>query len=438
MSAIIHPLPTEPTPQRAAPPAAPPRPKPRSPWRWIAIAVVLALCGWLAYRVLTPRTPQRNAPVPAVRTAKVFTGTLERSVRLAGQTAAINFANITAPVLRGPESRGSMVLLYLVKSGQWVKKGDKIAEIDAQSLRDHIDDVRDTLEAAEADVRKRQAEQMIEWEQLQQSLRIAEAEYNKLKLDARAASVRTEIEQQLIKLSVDEAEARVNQLKKDLISKKAAHAAELRILQLTVERHRRHLQRHEVDLKRFTIYAPMPGLAVMSMIFRGGEMAQIQQGDQVSPGMNIMKVVDTTKMQVEATVNQVDAEELRVSLPARITLDAFNNFVMPGKVHSIGALAVGGFRQNYYIRNVPVRINIEGSDPRLIPDLSAAVDVVLDRVENATLVPLGAVVEQNGKTYADVRSGEAFERREVTLGQRNNLYAVVTSGLKPGQEVRLN
>ncbi|MEO8131420.1 MAG: HlyD family efflux transporter periplasmic adaptor subunit, partial [Bryobacteraceae bacterium] len=216
------------------------------------------------------------------------------------------------------------------------------------------------------------------------------------------------------------------------------HKAEIKILEYTRERHTRHRNRHVVDLSKFTVKAPMNGLAVMSATFRGGEMGQFQQGDRVSPGQQFMKIVNPHTMQVEATVNQSESSEFRIGQHAKIHFDAFPGLELTGKVYSIGALAVGGWRQNFYVRNVPIRLMIEGDDPRVIPDLSASADILLASAENKTLVPLSAVQNENGKTAVYVKNGVGFERREVELGLKNDSQAVVQSGLSPGDEVRLN
>ena len=85
-------------------------------------------------------------------------------------------------------------------------------------------------------------------------------------------------------------------------------------------------------------------------------------------------------MQVEGSVNQAESSEFRVGQVAKIKFDAFPGMEFNGKVYSIGALAAGGLRSaSAYIRNVPIRVKIEGSDPRLIPDLSASADVVIEK-----------------------------------------------------------
>jgi multidrug efflux pump subunit AcrA (membrane-fusion protein) len=434
MSAIPTSVPaSSPKPAPASVPAPP-----KKPHAWIGLlaAIVVVAGATFAYRALT-KPAQPVIPVAAIKTAKAFVGPLEVTLRVSGQTSARNFANVIAPLLRGVENRGSLALLDLAASGSVVKKGALLARIDAQATQDHIDDLKDTISQAANDIQKREAEQKVEWEDMQQTLRVAKGQYDKAKLDYSAAEVKVDVERELLKLSMDEAEARYKQQQGDIAFRKASQESEIKILKLTLERHKRHMGRHQHDLEKYTIRSPMDGLVVMASIFRGGEMGQIQQGDQVYPGQQILKVVDTRNMQVEGSVSQADSGELRVSQSARIGLDAFPDVHLTGKVYSIGALAVGGWRQNYYIRAVPVRVQIEGSDPRLIPDLSAHADIVLETVPDQLQVPAGAIQEENGRTYVSVRQAGGFVRREVKTGKHSNVSVAVLAGLKPGEEVRL-
>jgi HlyD family secretion protein len=412
-------------------------PKKGRPWVGILVTlVVLAGCVF-GYRALTqPAQPKAGAPA-AIKTAKAFVAALDVTLRVSGQTTARNFSTVTAPLMRGPENRGSLVLLELAKSGTVVKKGQLLARIDAQSAQDHIDDLKDTLAQATNDIQKRQAEQKVEWENMQQTLRVTQSQYEKAKLDFSAADVKVDLEKELLKLAMDESQARYKQQQQDVAFRKTSQASEIRILQYTLERHSKHMGRHAHDLEKFTITAPMDGLVVMSSVFRGGEMAQIQQGDQVFPGQQIMKVVDTRNMQIEGSVSQADSSELRLNQYAKVGLDAFSDVHLTGKLYSIGALAVGGWRQNFYIRSVPARVQIQGSDPRLIPDLSAHADLVLETLPNQLQVPAGAVEEENGKTFVNVKQGDRFERRDVKVGKRSFTHVAVLAGLNNGEEVRL-
>lgn len=370
--------------------------------------------------------------------AKATRGSVVRTLRLAGQTSARDFVNINAPMLRGPESNKGIVLMKLVRPGTPVRKGELIADIDAQQTIDHVSDVADAVKQADADIRKRKSEQQIEWETLQQTLRQAKSDMDKAKLDVKTTVLLTDIERELLELNADESAARFKQLQQDLVFHRAAYDAEIRILELTKERQQRHHDRHEKDVKTFTIYAPISGLAVMQQIWRGGDFGQVQEGDQLGQGQLFMKVVNPASMQVEAKANQAESSELRIGQRVKVRLDAFPGLELNARVRSIGALAAGGWMQSAYVRNVPVNILIEGSDPRLIPDLSASGDVVIGSVEDVVRIPLTALREVNDKASVSVRRGDSFEDRPVTLGLRNSEQVAVLSGLQAGEEVKLN
>ena len=430
----------------STPPSVPSRPSPPTSGggrnRALIGAVLLAAVLGGAYlwmnRSQQPQRTAEQAAAAARRTATTTSGKLVRTLRVSGQTSAIDFSNVVAPILRGPDANREMILLQAAPAGSWVKKGAKIAQIDAQSMIDHIDDLNDTIQTAQADVRKRLAEQSIEMENLQQSLRLAKADQDKARLEYAASETLTDIQRQLLKLTVDETEARYKQLQSDVAQKKASHAADIRILQLTLQRHTSHRDRHQRDVKAFTIFASMDGLVVMQQIWRGSEMGQVQVGDRLSPGQPFMKVVNTQKMQVEGSVNQAESSEFRVGQPARIKLDAFAGLELNGRIHSIGALAAGGMRNSYYVRSVPVRIQILGTDPRLIPDLSGSADVTVGSADDQVIVPLAAVKYEKGKPWVEVKSGDTTDNRAVTVGLTNARQAAITSGLKSGEVVYLN
>jgi HlyD family secretion protein len=151
-----------------------------------------------------------------------------------------------------------------------------------------------------------------------------------------------------------------------------------------------------------------------------------------------MSVVDPSSMQVDASVNQSEIERMRIGQRATVRFDAYPDLVMDGKVEGVGSLATSGRRSNYYVRRVPVRLVIEGADPRVIPDLSAIADVVIGSEDDALLVPREAVHEENGKSLVYVRQGDGgFAAREVAIGAVNNTHAAVVSGLQGGEDIAI-
>lgn len=434
----------QPVPKTEAPPAAltpTPRPvEPRRP-RWMygvmVVAVVAAIVATYLLRLKPQQRPGAGTAV-GIRTSKVAVGSLVRTIRVSGISSARNFAALSIPVFMGPDSRSNLTILKLAKGGSMVKKGEVVASLDPQNIRDHLDDTKDEVEQAELNVKKREAEQGVDWGSLQQTLKIARANLDKAGLDDRAGEVKTEVERELLRLNLEEAQATYKQREADLSATRAGHQSELRILGIAQQRTQIHLDRHLTDIVRFEIKAPMAGLVVMQQIFRSGEMAQIQEGDQVSPGQALMKIVDPASMQVEASISQSQSSNLRIGQAATVGLDAFPELRLKGRVYSMGALATRGFRESYFVRSVPVRVILESADPRVIPDLSAWADIEVERADNVLVAPREAVHAENGQAVVFVKKADGFEKRNVALGLGNHVRVAVLEGLTAGEEVALS
>jgi HlyD family secretion protein len=388
--------------------------------------------------VAKPKAQTRAVQSAGIRTAKVTSGPIHRVLRLTGSTSAKNFASVAAPMMRGPDAGRALILIHVANSGIMVKKGEVVARIDAQAMIDHVDDLSATIQQAEADIRRRKAEQAMTWENLQQDIRVAKANLEKAKLDLSASEVRTPVDAEILKLAAEEAEATYKEKLTDLPIQKSSFGAELRILELTKERHVRHHDRHKYDVERFTIHAPIDGLVVMQSIWRGTEMGQIQMGDQISPGQPFMKIVDTSRMQMEGVVSQVESDEMQLGEPAVVTFDAFPGLKLKAKVSSLGAIATGGWWSNYYLRTVRVYLSILDRDNRVIPDLSTAANVAVSETANALLIPREAVDTKDGKSFVRIKAGDGYQTREVKLGMSDNIHVAVLAGLHAGDEVALD
>ena len=423
-------------PKGAPAPVEPATAAPPLRWKWWVALGAAVLAGVAAYFVFRGST-QQPAAQSTVRTAKVFVGTLDRVLRVTGTTAARNFASITAPMMRGPDSGRNLVLIKLATAGTVIQKNALLAEIDAQPIKDHVDDLDVLVTQANADIKKRQAEQAIEMETLRQTVRAAKAALDKAKLDNGAAEIRMPIDKELLLLGIQEADAQYKELQTELATTAEKQRAEIRVLEYTRDRHARHRDRHKRDITRFTMHAPIGGLIVMQSIWRSGDFGQIQEGDQVWPGQPFMKIVDSNSMQVEARINQVESEDVRIGQPARVNFDAFPGLHLEGKVRSVGAMGVAGWNENYYIRNLPVVISLQGTDSRVIPDLSASGDIVVGHKDNALLAPLEGVGTEGGKAVVYVKRGDSLERRAVQVGERNNTQVEILAGLRAGEEVAL-
>ena len=183
----------------------------------------------------------------------------------------------------------------------------------------------------------------------------------------------------------------------------------------------------------------------METDIRNGQPTQTAEGDQISPGRLFMRVVDVSDMIVNASVNQADVQSVRIGQKAKVRLDAYPDLVLDGHVSGMGAIAGEGgdrFRRSgsgLYLKTVPVEITIETQDERVLPDLSASADILLENIQAEVIIPRSAVKgDSPERNIIYVRGPKGFEPREVELGDYSDTHVIVTVGLEAGEEVLLS
>jgi len=332
----------------------------------------------------------------------------------------------------------AMVLMNLPNPGGRVKKGDVVAEFDRVYMLNRIDDYKDSVVQAEASIRNKKANLAVADEAHKQQVRVAKADMDKAKLDLQTLEVVSDIDSEKLKLAAEETEAHYKQLLKEIPLLQASQKADLRGVELNRDESKIELQRSISNAERMVLKAPMDGIVVMQSIRRGMEFGQAQVGDQIYSGQGFMQIVDPSSMVINASVNQVDGELLRIGMKAVVHLDAYPGLDLAAHVYSIGAVPVASRRPNFR-REIPVRLKLDQMDSRVVPDLSAGADVTLESEQQAAIAPLGSVFQDaaSAKAFVFVRSADGWRKSGVELGLRNNIAVVVRSGLSKGDVVAL-
>jgi HlyD family secretion protein len=337
----------------------------------------------------------------------------------------------------GGGSEFSLVLQSASKGGTFVKKGDVVAEFDRQYMMNRLEDYRSAYSQMEASFKKLKAEVDMQLRAHAQSIDTQRAVLEKARLDLKTLPVMGVIDSERIKLAAEEADAKHKQLLAEVKHVRARYDSQVKVAELELKQAKIELERAELNADRMIMKAPIDGLVVMQTMFRSGEMAQIQAGDQLYPGMRFMQIVDPSSMVVNASVNQVDADTIRVGAKAKVRFDAFPGLELPATVHAIGAMTRPGGMRAQFVKEIPVVLKLDRLDPRVIPDLSVSVDVEVETEKQVATVPLGSVFQaaDGGAPFVFVKNGNAWERREVQLGISSNVATAVRSGLRPGEVV---
>jgi multidrug efflux pump subunit AcrA (membrane-fusion protein) len=234
--------------------------------------------------------------------------------------------------------------------------------------------------------------------------------------------------------ALEQAEARLKELKITYDLKRRAAEADLQVLRIRRAKADNAMRQAEDNANRMEVRSPIAGLAVIRTTWKSGGMAEILEGEEVRPGMPIVDVVNPERMRVRARVNQVDINELRTGQPVRVGLDAYPELSFAGRVGPLSPLGVTS-SLSPKVRQFLALVDVEGSHPNLMPDLTASLDVELERTPGALVVPRDAVRFDGGKAFVRVQSGGGFTEREIGVGPKSATDVVVTSGLEEGAVV---
>lgn len=285
---------------------------------------------------------------------------------------------------------------------------------------------RDTLEKAELD-------------HLEAKANLQVAEFNRKTVAAGATA--QELEQ---------AGIRLEQAKFDLQKAKEQMASQLQSYRAAVDRERANVERAAklvdkatVSLNRSILSAPRDGLVVYARAEgkEGKEAAKVQLGMIPFEGQPLIYLPDLGAMVVNCEISEFDIGKVKPGTPVEVRPEAYPGTVFAGTVFRIGNLArmkrtpAGDATGN---KAFDVTVKIAQADPRLKPGLTATLDIIAYRQQDAISVPLSAIAGQKEQPLVYVSGKGKIEARRVTLGPSGEQSVIVTAGLQPGEKVVLN
>jgi membrane fusion protein (multidrug efflux system) len=294
------------------------------------------------------------------------------TVRLSGTVEAVQSRAVIVPRLQGPAV--PLLIIDLVRAGTRVEPGDLLVGFDPQQQQRDAFDRHAEMVNLDGEIAKKRAEQAAAEAKDRTELTAAENDVARARLDVRKNDLLPRIEAEKNTLALDRALARFEQLGKTFALKREAAAADLRILEIRRERAERALRYAEANAKLMEVRAEFPGLVVIKRTYRTESLVEFAEGDEVRPGTAILEIVDTSAMRVRAQLNQADARLVQAGQPATVGLDGFPDLQFTGEIESVTPLASSS-RLSDTVRSFVAIVSIAGSNPQLLPDLTAWVDV---------------------------------------------------------------
>ena len=300
---------------------------------------------------------------------------LSDRIRVTGSTEAVRMRAIVAPMLEGQQF-GTLTITQLAPSGTRVRKGDLLVDFDRQAQMRDLIDKEDAYQKLTNQAVQEQAKEDVARAKDETEIQQAESDLSKAQLEMQKIELLSRIDAEKAQQTLDEAKATLQQLRATFdLKRKSAHSA-VRLLEIQRDRAQQVMEHARANTELMEIKSPIDGIVVLNTIWKQGKMGQVQEGDQVRAGMTFMQVVDPSSMQVRAFVNQEDFPTLKFGDTAQIHLDAYPELILRGKLVEMAPIARSGDFSSK-LRSFAVVFSIGGTDPKLMPDLSAAVDVNL-------------------------------------------------------------
>lgn len=181
-----------------------------------------------------------------------------------------------------------------------------------------------------------------------------------------------------------------------------------------------------VQLGYASIRAPIAGVVAT---------VSTQEGETVAASFaapTFLTIVDLTRLEVQAYVDETDIGRVRVGQRATFTVDTWPDQPFAGRVTAIRPTAE--VRDN--VVNYVTLIEFQNQEDRLLrPDMTTTINIELDGRPGALSVPNGALRRDSGGPWVLVAGPAGPERRTVETGFRGAEFTEVISGVHEGERV---
>jgi HlyD family secretion protein len=305
----------------------------------LIVLLVIVLAGIALYRGLEPKS--NNTPQTRFITAPVQQGTLSAEVTCTGTLAPL------VEVLVGSQVSGRIKEMYVDYESR-VKKGQLIALIDPDLFKAKAEQARADVAAAEAELEKAKATLVEEKRNLKRN-------------------------QVLVK------KGSISQSQFDTIETKAdTAAADVLLKKARIEQMKGKFREAELELKYTRILTPVSGVVIARAVDVGQTVAASFQAPVL-----FRIAEDLKRMQVNTNVDEADIGRVQVGQKAEFTVPAFPEQEFSAHVRQIRNEP--RIAQNVVTYNVV--LDVDNTELKLRPGMTANVRIMLTRVKDAMTVP---------------------------------------------------
>jgi membrane fusion protein, multidrug efflux system len=239
--------------------------------------------------------------------------------------------------------------------------------------------------------------------------------------------------QVLVKVSDDMYQARLDEARANLRLKQAAlkkaktlyergSVTAMQRLQAQVEHDAMaaNVDLAESMLGRAVIIAPISGVI---------DDRFVEQGEMVSPGGPLLRLVDRSKIKVMSEFSELDVGTFHSGINTEISFDALPGQVFQAKLAFVAASA------EVATRTFPCEFHLPNPKMTIRGGMIARIRLLKELHTDVLVLPQTTMVETETGRSLFVLEGETAVKRPVSLGASNNGMVIVNSGLETGETV---
>jgi multidrug efflux pump subunit AcrA (membrane-fusion protein) len=309
--------------------------------------------------------------------------------------------------------------------GQHVRKGEVIAELAQPQARFNYEQARANVKTAQANLDSAESQYAPMVEAARQQLRAAQSTAQNASTATTTAATPTG-DVVVTQIGADPSQARVDlyTAQQQLANAKATRDAAVIPLRQQLEAAQIALKDAQSGVKAGTLHTPISGTVTAINIQQG----QTPANPNKTP---IAEIADLDSLQAQGNVAADAGASLRLGMPVRITFDGAPGETFAGKIARIDKAAASGDA-------LTVTCDFENRQGVVKPGMKAQIDATIGEARGVLAVPNTAIhKDQQGRPAVTVVEGNKTRIATVTLGLTDGLYTEVLSGLRDGEQVRL-
>jgi len=399
----------------------------------LGLLVLIGLGAGAVVALNQMKRPERDIPTVALKR-----GNVEMKIHTYGELRAVRSATLVAPPVGG-----ALQIVKLAKTGSRVEANDVLIEFDPSDQEHILEQNRYELRQAEQEIAKGKADAIVQAAQDQVALLKARYEVRRAELEVSRNELISAIDAKKNLLTLEETKRRLEQLEQDIQSRAASNQASERVLEEKRNKALLLMQQAQKNIENMRVTTPIGGLVAVkeNRDAMGGpnfglQMPEYREGDQVSPGRQIVQVHAVDEMEISAKVNESDRANFNAGQPIQVLVDAIPGKTFGGKTKTVAGMASRDMFSGDMLRRFDATFQLGEADPNIRPGVTAQITITGEVVKDALYLPRQALFEKEGKPLVYVKTGGDFQAQEVRIKLRNESQVVV-EGLKEGTVVAL-